>query len=167
MEFIERIETHPNAFLAPNATITGQVTVEEEASVWYQAVVRGDLAPIAIGKGSNIQDGAILHTNVDCPLTVGDGVTVGHGAILHGATIEDGALIGMGAIVLDKAVIEKGAVVGAGAIVGEGKVVPARTLVLGIPAKPVREVSEEEAAKIRENALHYRALAAAHRKRTR
>lgn len=167
MEFIERIEQHPNAFLAPNATITGQVNVAEKASIWYQAVVRGDLAPIAIGEGSNIQDGAILHTNVDCPLTIGKDVTVGHGAILHGATIEEGALIGMGAIVLDKAVVGEGAVVGAGAVVGEGKVVPARTLVLGIPAKPVREVSTEEAAKIKENALHYQALAAAHRERTR
>ncbi len=165
IQLIDAVVIPSGVFVAPNATVVGEVKVGEGASIWYGAVVRGDMAPVTIGENTNIQDGALLHTNFGYPLILGKNITVGHGAILHGAEIGDNALIGMGAIVLDGARVGEGAVIGAGALIGEGKVVPPGTLFLGVPAKVVREVSSEEKEKIARNAEHYREYARLHRKR--
>lgn len=129
-----------SVFVAPGAQIVGDVTLMQEASVWYNAVLRGDINKIVVGKRSNIQDGCVLHLENDRPCIIGDDVTVGHKAILHGCTIESGCLIGMGAIVLNGAVIKKGSVVAAGAVVKENMVVEPFSLVAGIPAKFVKEL---------------------------
>lgn len=146
---------HPTAFVAPNAVVVGDVTVEEEASIWFGCVLRAEEAPILIGPRSNIQDLTVIHTDVDRPCRVGTGVTVGHRAVLHGAVVEDGALIGIGAIVLNGAVVGSEAIIGAGAVVPEGAVIPPRTLALGVPAKVVRELREEEIGRLRRDAAHY------------
>jgi len=132
---------HPTAFIAKGAVVVGDVHLEEESSVWYTAVLRGDINQIKIGKRSNIQDGCVIHLENDSPCIVGDDVTVGHRAILHGCTVEDAALIGMGAIVLNGAIIKKGAIVAAGAVVKEGMIVPENTLVAGVPAKIIKQVA--------------------------
>ncbi len=133
---------HPSAFIAKGAVVIGNVILEEDVSIWYNAVLRGDINKIHIGKRSNIQDGCILHLENDRPCIVGDDVTVGHGAILHGCTIESQVLIGMGAIVLNGAVVKKGAVIAAGAVVKENMIVEENTLVAGVPAKVVKTVSD-------------------------
>ena len=139
------------AFVADGAALIGDVHLERDSSVWHHATLRADLAPIVIGRGSNIQDNACLHIDIDRGCYVGNYVTVGHGAILHACTVEDDCLIGMGAIVLDGAVIGRGSVVGAGAVVTKGAVIPPCSLVLGIPAKVVRSLGE---ASIAENHAH-------------
>lgn len=154
---------HPAAFVAPNAVIFGDVTVEEEASIWFGCVLRAEEAPILIGPRSNIQDLTVIHTDVDRPCRVGAGVTVGHRAVLHGAVVEDGALIGIGAIVLNGALVGAEAIVGAGAVVPEGAVIPPRTLALGVPARVVRELGEEEVERLRRDAAHYVQKARAYR----
>ena len=146
---------HPTAWVANGAVVKGDVTLSENANVWYNAVIRGDVAPITIGKNSNVQDCSVLHVDKDCPLTIGQNVTVGHGAILHGCTIEDEALIGMGAIVLNGAVIGAGSIVGAGALVTANTVLPENSLAVGSPAKVIRQVSPEQRAATIENALQY------------
>ncbi len=146
-------------FLAWNAEIAGAVTLGEETSVWFSAVVRADLEPISVGSGSNVQDNATLHVDTGLPLVIGRGVTVGHHAILHGCAVGDDCLIGMAAVVLSGAVIGEQSVVGAGALVTEGKVFPARSLIIGSPAKAVRTVDDALLEKIRENARAYVALA--------
>ena len=148
-------EIHDTAYIAPNATVIGWVVLKENSSVWPGAVLRGDNEPISLGVGSNIQDGAVLHTDPGCPLTLGDGVTVGHQAMLHGCTVEDGALIGIQAIVLNRAVIGKNSLVGAGAVVTEGKVFPERSLILGAPAKVVRTLTNDEVANLQRNSQGY------------
>lgn len=148
------------AFVAATATVVGQVTLGRGASIWYGAVVRADVERIEIGANTNIQDGAVLHGDPGQPTILGDHVTVGHRAIIHSAQLEDGCLIGMGAIVLNGVRIGTGSIVGAGAVVT--KDVPPRTLVVGMPAKPVRSVSEAEAAELIEHAHHYQQLALAH-----
>lgn len=153
-----KADIHADTFVAPGAQVLGDVKVGRGSSIWHNAVVRGDMAPISIGEHSNIQDGCLLHVATGFPLTVGNHVTVGHGAILHGCTVEDGVLVGMGAIVLDGAAIGRGSIIGAGALVGEGKVIPPRSLVVGIPGKVAREVREEEAAHLIEHANHYEEL---------
>ncbi|MCB1032582.1 MAG: gamma carbonic anhydrase family protein [Acidobacteria bacterium] len=143
-------------FLAPTAYLSGDVEVGDDVSFWFHTVARGDVNFIRIGEGTNVQDGAVLHVSHETfPLVIGRRVVVGHGAVLHGCTIEDEALIGIGARILDGAVVEKGAQVGAGALVPPGKRVPAGTLVMGVPARPVRQLSEDEREAIRENARHY------------
>jgi len=139
------------------------VELGSEASVWYGAVLRGDLAPISVGARSNIQDGCILHTDAGRPCVVGRAVTVGHGAVLHGCTIEDGALIGMRATVLSGATVGRGAIVGAGALVTEGQTVPPGMVALGVPARAVRAVRPEELERARSGTEHYVHLAALHR----
>lgn len=146
---------HESAFVAPGAVVRGDVTLSENANVWYHAVIRADWAPVTIGKNSNIQDNAVVHVDRDFPVTVGESVTVGHGAILHGCTVGDEALIGMGAIVLNGAVIGEGCIVGAGALVTSGTVLPPNSLAVGSPAKVKRPVSPEERETTRQNALHY------------
>lgn len=154
----------PTAFVAEGVQMNGHVEVGEQVSIWHNAILRGDIEPIRIGPGSNIQDGVVVHTDPHLPCTVGCRVTVGHAAILHGCRVEDGALIGMGAIVLSGARIGSGAIVGAGALVTEGQEVPARTLVIGVPAKAVREVRPGEVDRIQHGVDHYIALAERHRR---
>lgn len=146
---------HQDTFVAPTAAVVGDVTLGAGSSVWYHAVLRGDMAPITIGDNSNIQDGCLLHVAESFPLQIGNYVTTGHGAILHGCTIEDGVLIGMGAIVLDGAVIGEGSIIGAGALIPEGKVIPPRSLVVGVPGKVIRELDEDKAAELIVHAEKY------------
>jgi carbonic anhydrase/acetyltransferase-like protein (isoleucine patch superfamily) len=148
----------PDAFIADGAVITGDVEVGPGASVWYGVVIRGDSSPIRIGARSNIQDGTIIHSDADAPTSIGADVTVGHRAIVHGATVGDGALIGMGAILLSHSRIGAGAIVGAGALVPERGVVEAHTLVMGVPARPRRALSNADAELTVESARHYHEL---------
>lgn len=141
-----------NVMLAAGAALAGEVILGDDVSVWYAAVLRGDLAPVTIGGGSNVQDGAVLHVGDDSPCTVGRDVVVGHRAVLHGCRVEDACLIGMQATILDDAVIGAGSIVGAGALVTQETVIPPRSLVLGAPARVVRKLTEEDEA-------HHRALA--------
>lgn len=142
-------------FVAPGARVIGDCTLHDDVSIWFNAVLRGDLEPIEVGERTNIQDGAILHTDAGLPCRIGKDVTIGHGAIVHGAIVEDGALIGMGAVVLSGARIGKGALVAAGALVPEGKEIPAGWLVMGTPAKAVRELSQAEKERVALGVDHY------------
>ena len=137
-------QVSPEAFTAETAALIGDVTVGPDSSVWFGAVVRGDNAPISVGRGTSIQDNAVLHTEKGHPLTVGDNVTVGHGAIVHCASVGSNTLIGMGAILLDGAVIGDHCMIGAGAVVKERTVVPPGTMMVGVPAKCVRELGPEQ-----------------------
>lgn len=149
-------QIHETAYVAPGAVIIGQVTLEAEVSVWFNAVIRGDREPIVIGHGSNIQDGSVVHTDPGYACTVADNVTVGHNAILHGCHILSGVTVGMGATVLNGAVVGKDALVAANALVLEGAELDPRMLVAGVPAKPRRELSDEEVAKFHQNTDGYR-----------
>lgn len=148
------------AWVAPDAQVIGRVVMEDQASVWFGAVLRGDNAEIRVGRGSNVQDLCCLHTDPDFPLTIGADCTIGHRAILHGCTIGDGALIGMGATILNGAVIGEGALIGAGALVTEGKHIPAGALVMGAPAKVVRMLDDAAMDDLRASAARYRDNAA-------
>jgi carbonic anhydrase/acetyltransferase-like protein (isoleucine patch superfamily) len=145
----------PTAYVHETATVVGDVTLKGHASVWPQAVVRGDTASITIGERSNVQDGSVLHVDEGVPLTIGDDVTIGHQVMLHGCTIGDGSLIGIQAVVLNRAVIGKGCLVGAGALVTEGKVFPDGVMILGSPARVIRELTADDIARVRHGALHY------------
>lgn len=131
-------------FIADSASVIGKVTLAKGSSVWFSAVLRGDNDPILVGENTNIQDGTMCHTDIGCPLTLGDNVTIGHQVMLHGCTIGDGSLVGMGATILNKAVIGKNSIVGAGALVTEGKTFPDGSLIMGVPAKKVRDVTEND-----------------------
>ena len=144
-----------SVYVADAATVIGNATLCEDVSVWSSAVIRADNDSIFIGAGTNIQEGAVLHADPDFPLKVGKKVTIGHQAMLHGCTIEDGALIGIQAVVLNGAVIGKNCLVGAGALVTEGKVFPDNSLILGSPAKVVREVSEDQLRIMQRDTLDY------------
>lgn len=137
-------EIHESAFVAPNATVIGDVTIDAYASVWFGSILRGDIAPIKIGKHSNIQDLSILHETPDMPLIIEDYVTVGHKVTLHSCTIRNNALIGMDSTILDGAEIGEGAFIGAGSLVTPGTKVPPKTLAFGRPAKVVRDLTEED-----------------------
>jgi carbonic anhydrase/acetyltransferase-like protein (isoleucine patch superfamily) len=150
-------------FVAPGAQVIGRVRLAEGASVWFNAVLRGDNELIDVGVGSNLQDGVVCHTDPGKPLTIGADVTVGHMAILHGCTIGDGALIGMGAVVLNGARIGPRCLIGANALITEGKEIPAGSLVMGQPGKVVRALTEDEMAGLAESARRYRANAARYR----
>lgn len=151
------------AWIAPNATVAGRVRLESEVSVWYSAVLRGDMDEITVGARSNIQDGCVLHADPGFPCTVGEGVSVGHNAILHGCTVGDDVLIGMGATVLNGAVIGEGSLIAANALVPEGAQIPPGSLVAGVPGKVRRELSEAERDHIRLNAAAYLHNTALHR----
>ncbi len=142
-------------WLAPNATLIGDILLAEEASVWFGAILRGDNEPITIGARSNVQDGCVFHTDMGYPLTVGADCTIGHNAILHGCTIKDNALIGMGATVLNGAVIGSNCIVGANALIAEGKEIPDNSLVVGVPGKVVRTLPDQAAEDIRKSAQGY------------
>lgn len=144
-----------SAFVASNATIIGDVHVGEEASIWFGVIIRGDTDEIRVGARSNIQDGTVMHADPGFPCIVGKEVTVGHRAILHGARIHDRVLVGMGATVMNGAVVESDTMIGANALVREGQHIPSRSLVLGIPAKVVRQLTDPEVAMLRMSAAHY------------
>ena len=150
------------AFAAENATIAGSVRLEKNSSVWYGAVLRADTGRITIGENSNVQDNAVLHTGPGLDVTIGRGVSIGHGAIVHGCTVGDNCLIGMHATILNGAVIGAGSLVAAGALVTENAVIPAGSLVVGVPGKVVRTVSEKQKASIAANGEEYRHLAEVH-----
>jgi len=146
---------HQQSWVAPNATVVGHVTAGPKASIWYGAVLRAEFEPIEIGEGSNLQDNVTVHVDPGFPATIGAGVSVGHNAVLHGCTIEDGCLIGMGAVILSGSRIGAGALVAAGALVREGAIVPAGVLIAGVPGKVLRELTEEERARVAANSLSY------------
>ncbi len=148
-------EISANSWVAPNAIIIGKVKLEKNSSIWFNAVLRGDIEKIVIGENSNIQDGSVLHTDPGCPLTVGKGVTVGHMVMLHGCEISDDTLIGIGSTILNKAKIGKNCIIGANTLVTENKVIPDNSLVLGSPGKVIRKVTDDEIKVICENAKHY------------
>jgi len=149
-----------SAFISEQAGVYGKVEVGEDSSVWPMTVLRGDVANIKIGDGTNIQDNVTVHVSVDIDTVIGNGVTVGHNAVLHSCTIEDNVLVGMGAIILDGAYIERDCIIGAGALVPPGKRILAGSLVLGCPGKIAREVREQEKANNAKNAAEYIVLAA-------
>lgn len=146
---------HEEAFIAQGAVVLGDVTVEENASVWFHATVRGDRASVTIGKGSNVQDNCVLHVEPSHPVVIGENVTIGHSAIIHGAVIGDNTLIGMGAILMNGCRIGKNCVIGAGALITQNTIVPDNSLVLGNPGKVKREVTADEMKANIRNAAHY------------
>ncbi|MFE1314619.1 gamma carbonic anhydrase family protein [Streptomyces sp. NPDC058755] len=155
-------QVDPGAFVAPTASVIGDVTLHAGASVWYGAVVRGDVETITVGADANVQDNVTLHADPGFPVSVGERVSIGHNAVVHGATVEDDCLIGMGATVLNGAVIGAGSLVAAQALVPQGMVVPPGSLVAGVPAKVRRELSEEERQGVTLNGTMYAELAKAH-----
>ena len=142
-------------WIAPNAVVIGNVTLEKNTSVWFNATIRGDIENIHIGEGSNIQDGSVLHTDPGYPLKIGKNVTVGHLVMLHGCTIEDNSLIGIGAIILNNANIGKNCIIGAKTLITENKDIPDNSLVVGAPGKVIRKVIKEEVKSVLENAIRY------------
>jgi len=155
-----------SVFVAPTATVIGAVALARDVSIWYGAVVRGDMAAITIGEGTNVQDNACIHVDPGVPVTIGRWVTIAHNAVVHGATIEDGVLIGMGAIVLNGALIGQGSLIAAGAVVREGMVVPPGSLVVGVPGKVIKELSPEQQQHTLDNSRAYIACARAHQEAT-
>jgi carbonic anhydrase/acetyltransferase-like protein (isoleucine patch superfamily) len=142
-------------WIAPSASVMGRVILKKNASVWWNATLRGDNDPITVGENSNVQDGSVLHTDTGSPLTIGTNVTVGHMVMLHGCTIGDNSLIGIGAIVLNGARIGKNCLIGAGSLIGEAKEIPDNSLVMGAPGRVIREVSPEQALMLAAGAAHY------------
>jgi carbonic anhydrase/acetyltransferase-like protein (isoleucine patch superfamily) len=154
---------HSSVWIADNATVLGNVDLAEDASVWFGAVIRGDNDLISIGRGSNVQEGCVLHTDRGLKLTVGEGVTIGHQAMVHGCTIGDATLIGIKAVVLNGAVIGRNCLIGANSLVTEGKTIPDGSLVMGSPAKVVRQLTPEEVLAVENSARFYVENARRHR----
>lgn len=150
-----RVEIHPDSWVAPNATLVGKVKLEAGASVWFNAVLRGDNELIYIGENSNVQDGTVMHTDMGFPLTLGKGVTIGHNVMLHGCTVGDYSLIGINAVVLNGARIGKNCIIGANALIPEGKDIPDGSLVMGSPGKVVRELNDGQKQMLQASAAHY------------
>lgn len=148
-------EVAPDAFVADGATLVGAVRLGAGSSVWFSAVIRGDGSAIRVGDGSNVQDGCVLHSDPDFPVTVGDRVTIGHRAVVHGCTVGDDSLIGMGAVLLNGVQLGAGSLVAAGAVLLEGTVVPPGSLVAGVPGKVKRDVTDAETARIRSGTQSY------------
>lgn len=156
-------EIHESVFVAPTATVVGNVRIGARSSVFFGAVIRSELDEIVIGEGTNIQDNCVLHIEQGQPLHVGDGCTVGHGAILHSCTVGSNTLVGMGAIVLNGAVVGSGCIIGAGALVPQNAVIPDNSLVIGMPGRVRRSVTEDELAANRASAVRYVEEAAAYK----
>jgi carbonic anhydrase/acetyltransferase-like protein (isoleucine patch superfamily) len=154
-ERMPKLPTDGSYWVAPGASVIGDVEIGEGVGVWFNATVRGDNEPIMIGARTNIQDGAVLHSDYGAPLSIGVGCTIGHAAIIHGCTIGDNVLVGMGATILNRAVIGADSLIGANALVTEGKQFPPRSLIVGAPAKVVRELTDEEVAGLRASADGY------------
>ncbi|MHC5373532.1 gamma carbonic anhydrase family protein [Enterococcus sp. LJL120] len=142
-------------YIAKSADVVGKVTLGDEVTVWFQAVIRGDYNTIKIGDRTNVQDGTVVHVDTNSPVVVGDDVTIGHSCIIHGCTVENGALIGMGTTILNDAVIGDNSLIGAGSLVTERTVIPPNSLAFGRPAKVIRQLTEEEIAKNLANSQHY------------
>ena len=155
MSFLKLSQIDSTAFVAPDAVVFGDVVIGAECNIWFHAVIRAEDAPIRIGKGSNVQDNAVVHEDAGHPVTIGEYVTIGHGAIVHGCMIGDHTLVGMGAIILNGAKIGKGCVIGAGALVTQNAEIPDGSLVVGSPARVKREVKREEMEHNIRNARHY------------
>jgi|TARA_A100001011_G_scaffold291000_1_gene302549 carbonic anhydrase/acetyltransferase-like protein (isoleucine patch superfamily) len=151
----KKVQNFGDNWIAPNATIIGDVTLEKNTSIWFNATLRGDVENILIGEGSNVQDGSVLHTDPGYPLKVGKNVTIGHMVMLHGCTVGDNSLIGIGAVILNNAKIGKNCIIGAKALITENKVIPDNSLVVGAPGKIIRQVTEEEKQAVSENTKHY------------
>jgi carbonic anhydrase/acetyltransferase-like protein (isoleucine patch superfamily) len=151
----KKVKSLGNNWSAPNASIIGDVTLEKNTSIWFNATLRGDVENIYVGEGSNIQDGSVLHTDPGYPLKIGKDVTIGHLVMLHGCIVGDNSLIGIGAVILNGAKIGKNCIIGANALVTENKKIPDNSLVIGSPGKIVRQVTDEEIKLITENAIHY------------
>ena len=145
----------PKSWVASNSVVIGKVELKQDSNIWFNVTLRGDVEPITVGEGSNVQDGSVVHSDPGCPVIIGKNVTVGHLVMLHGRVIEDDCLIGIGSTILNKAKIGKNSIIGANALVTENKVIPERSLVLGSPGKIVRQVTDEEIKSIKENAEHY------------
>lgn len=154
---------HPTVYIARTAVIVGDVSLGAESSVWFGAVVRGDVARVTIGQRCNVQDGAIVHGAYDAPVLIGNNVTIGHGAIVHAARIHDNVMIATRATVLDGVEVSENSIIGAGALVTPGAVIPPHSLVLGIPGQVVRAISAEQVERIRQTALRYVEIARAYR----
>ncbi|MDC3021254.1 gamma carbonic anhydrase family protein [Pelagibacteraceae bacterium] len=148
-------QVHPDAWVAPNASLIGKIKLEKNSSIWFNAVLRGDIELITIGESTNIQDGSVLHTDPGFKLNVGKGVTVGHMVMLHGCQIDDDTLIGIGSIILNNAKIGKNCIIGANSLITENKIIPDNSLVVGSPGRVLRKVTEDEIKAIHENAKHY------------
>lgn len=146
---------HKTARVFKNAVLAGDVTLGENVNVWFNVTIRADMAPVTIGKNTNIQDNAVIHTNIGLPTHIGENVTVGHAAIIHAATVKSNSLVGMGSIILDGAVIEENCLIGAGAVIPPNKIIPERSLVVGNPMRIVRTLSDEEIEGIKVNKDHY------------
>jgi len=150
---------HDSVFIADSADIIGDITLEKNSSVWYNAVLRGDVDSIRIGTYTNIQDLAVIHADTNLPSVIGNHVTVGHSAILHSCTIKNNVLIGMGSIILPNVIIHENVIVGAGTLIPPGKEIPSNSMVFGSPGKVIRALTEEEVHKIYEASIHYKELA--------
>lgn len=150
-----RVQAEGDYWVADNAVVIGSVLLKHNASVWFNAVLRGDNEPITIGEGSNIQDGSVLHTDPGCPLVIGSNVTVGHKVMLHGCEIGDNSLIGINAVLLNRVKVGRNCIIGANALITEGKEIPDNSMVLGAPGKVVRELSEDEIRGLPLSARHY------------
>ena len=151
----KKVKNSNNNWVAPNATIIGDVTLEKNTSIWFNATLRGDIENIYIGEGSNVQDGSVLHTDPGCPLTIGSGVTIGHMVMLHGCTIGNNTLVGIGSIILNKAKIGNNCIIGANTLVTENKIIPDNSLVVGSPSKVIRQVTKKEIEQIKNNSIEY------------
>ena len=151
----KKIQNSGDNWVAPNANVIGDVTLEKNTSVWFNATLRGDIENIYVGEGSNVQDGSVLHTDPGYPLKIGKNVTVGHLVMLHGCIIEDNSLIGIGAVILNGAKIGKNCIIGANTLVAENKEIPDNSLVIGSPGRVIRKVTDEEVKLIKENAERY------------
>ena len=151
----KKIQNSGDNWVAPNANVIGDVTLEKNTSIWFNATLRGDIENIYVGEGSNVQDGSVLHTDPGYPLKIGKNVTVGHLVMLHGCTIGDNSLIGIGAVILNNAKIGNNCVIGAKSLITENKEIPDNSLVVGSPGRVIRKVTDEEAKAIKENAIRY------------
>ena len=159
----KKLNINKSAFIAENAMVVGEVTIGENSSIWYSAVVRGDLEKIVIGDNTNIQENSTVHNDEGFPISIVNNVTVGHNCVIHGCTINNNSLIGMGSIILNGAKIGENTIIGAGSLVTKNKEIPSGVLCMGSPAKVIRELTEEEIKSLKESADHYRKLSDIHK----